>query len=124
MRMDSLVIPWVLSGVSIAFLVGCVEYNRRTGFKKVRSLESPLDEALLWINSTRNSLSAVSASSVSPSTLPASKVQEIAMAEASTQQLIRLYAAYNPAPAKKPSAPAKVPADVVGEYALAHVGSV
>jgi hypothetical protein len=115
MAMDSLVIPWVLSGASIAFLIGCVEYNRRTGFKKVRNAESPLDEALLWINTTRSSMTS----------LPASKLQEIAMAEASTQQLIRLYAAYNPktpAPATAPSAPVQVPADVEGEYALAHAG--
>jgi hypothetical protein len=115
--MDSLVIPWVLSGISIAFLVGCGEYNRRTGFKKVRTLESPLDEALLWINTPRGAMSAFPAAS-----LPTTKLQEIAMAEASTQQLIRLYAAYNPVPAASPAAPAQVPADVVGEYALAHVG--
>ncbi|HYA18785.1 MAG TPA: hypothetical protein VEF06_15030 [Bryobacteraceae bacterium] len=109
--MDSLVIPWVLSGVSVAFLIGCVEYNRRTGFKKIRAMESPLDDALLWIDTTRASLSSI----------PASKLRDIAMAEASTQQLIRLYAAYHPAePAKvtDPAAPAEVPADVVGEYAL------
>jgi hypothetical protein len=116
MRMDSLVIPWVLSGVSIAFLIGCVEYNRRTGFKKVRAIESPLDDALLWINSTRASLS-----SDAPASVSANKLRDIAMAEASTQQLIRLYAAYNPADAAKtgsPAAPAEVPADVLGEYAL------
>jgi hypothetical protein len=107
--MDSLIIPWVLSGASVAFLIGCVEYNRRTGFKKLRSAESPVDEALLWINTTRSSLSA----------LPASKLHDIAMAEASTQQLIRLYAAYNTKAPMAP-APAQVPADVEGEYALAH----
>jgi hypothetical protein len=74
-------------------------------------MESPLDDALLWINTTRASLSSI----------PAGKLRDIAMAEASTQQLIRLYAAYNPmdpAKAQAPAAPAEVPADVVGEYAL------
>lgn len=112
MRMDSLVIPWVLSGVSVAFLVGCVEYNRRSGFKKIRTIESPLEDALLWINSTRASMSPI----------PAGKLRDIALAEASTQQLIRLYSAYNPSePARvaTPAAKAEVPADVIGEYALA-----
>jgi hypothetical protein len=107
--MDSLVISWVLSGLSVACLIGCVEYNRRTGFKKIRSADSPLDEALLWITNTRSSLSS----------LPAAKLQEIAMAEASTQQLIRLYAAYNSKDFSS-TTPAQVPADVAGEYALAH----
>jgi hypothetical protein len=111
--MDSLVIPWVLSGLSVAALIGCVEYNRRTGFKKIRNMESPLDESLLWITDAQSSLSP----------LPTSKLHDIAVAEASTQQLIRLYAAYqskdfSPASAERPA----VPADVVGEYALAHAG--
>ena len=112
MRMDSLVIPWVLSGVSVAFVFGCVEYNRRTGFKKIRTVETPLEDALLWINTTRASLSPI----------PAARMKDIERAEASTQQLIRLYAAYNPgtSPKATPLTRAQIPPDVVGEYALAQ----
>ncbi len=104
--MDSLIVPWLLSALSVVGLIGCVEYNRRTGYKKIRAGEAPSDDAMLWIGATKQSLTQ----------LPASKLRDIAMAEESTQQLIRLYKAYN-SPA---SEPVPVPADVQGEYALAH----
>ena len=108
--MDTLVLPWVLSGASIAFLIGCVEYNRRTGFKKVRSTESPLEDALLWITDARAAVS----SSPEPIRLR-HKLGDIAAADASTRQLIRLYSAVREA-----ETPLRVPADVAGEYALAR----
>jgi hypothetical protein len=86
--MDAFVIPWLLSGLSVAGLIACVEYNRRTGFRKVRAMEPMSDDPLLWIGSATE--------------LPAAlKLQQIAAAEAATEQ------------------PAQVPVDVQGEYAIA-----
>jgi hypothetical protein len=108
--MDTMVLPWVLSGASIAFLIGCAEYNRRTGFKKLRNAESPLEDALLWITEVRASVSA----SPEP-VLLRSKLGDITAADASTEQLIRLYTAV-----RDPDPPLRVPADMAGEYALSH----
>jgi hypothetical protein len=109
--MDTMVLPWVLSGASIAFLIGCAEYNRRTGYKRVRATESPLEEALIWIAEARSS---VSVAAPEPVRLR-SKLGDIVAADASTQQLIRLYTAVREA-----ETPLSVPADMTGEYALSH----
>jgi hypothetical protein len=90
----SILVPWILSVVSVGFLIFAAQYNRRMGYKKVRRADSPLEEAFLWITGVRASLSVESA-------LPDSDVLQplrhlsgaMASASCTTQQLLSLHAA-------------------------------
>jgi hypothetical protein len=96
--MDHVSGAWIAAGIVSAFLIVCGEYNHRTGYKKVRTSESPIDAAIVWLTALRNSLSALPREAeltrrelnrrANPSLLPDSPSYQF-----DTEQLIRLGAA-------------------------------
>jgi hypothetical protein len=90
----SILVPWILSGVSVGFLIFAAQYNRRMGYKKVRRADSPLEEAFLWITGVRASLSAESSLSDNNVLQLAGPLSgAVDSASCTTQQLLSLHSA-------------------------------
>ncbi len=69
------------TAAGFAFLFACAWHNRRIGYRKVRSTETPVDQAIRWLASVRDM------PSVSELPIPAAR------AVSETEQLLSLNAA-------------------------------
>jgi hypothetical protein len=75
-------VQWLAVGSAAIFLMVCAWHNRRHGYQKVRPMEPPVGEAILWLARLNASLSS------RDDTFPTSSQRST-----SSEQLVRLNAA-------------------------------